>query len=135
MKLLPRKRHRTTPTLGALELDVLEIVWGVAPTTAQAVLEQLSRRRITLSTVQSTLERLTRKGLVDRAKQGRAYVYRPRISREQLIADLLRGVSEQIATGRMEPLLSGFLMLVDELDADAAGELRRHLLDRMEDDK
>jgi len=133
MNILPRKRRRTTPTLGALELDVLEIVWAGAPTTAQAILEQLSRRRISLSTVQSTLERLTRKGLVTRAKHGRAYVYRPHVSREELIADLLRGVSEQIATGRMEPLLSGFLMLVDELDADAAGDLRRHLLDRMRD--
>lgn len=28
---------------------MLELVWGVAPTTAQAVLEQLSRRRITLT--------------------------------------------------------------------------------------
>lgn len=135
MNILPRKRHRTTPTLGALELDVLELIWRVAPTTAQAMLEQLSRRRITLTTVQSTLERLTRKGLVARTKQGRAYVYRPRISREELIADLLRGVSDQIATGRMEPLLSGFLLLVDELDAESAGDLRRQLLKSLQDDK
>lgn len=134
MRLLPRKPRRTSPTLGTLELEVLEIIWGGAPTTAQAVLEQLRRRRITLTTVQSTLERLTRKALITRTKDGRAYVYRPRVSREELIADLLRGVSEQIATGRMEPLLSGFLMLVDELDEKAAGDLRQQLLDRMQDE-
>lgn len=84
---LYRKR---TPPLGDLERDVLEVLWRDGNADAQAIHERLADvRGVTLSTVQSTVERLTRKGLVARHKRGRAYCYTAPMSRETLLARLV----------------------------------------------
>ena len=59
----------SAPILGELELDVMESLWQLDQQTAQQVLDTLQSRGITLSTVQSTLERLVRKQLLKRRVQ------------------------------------------------------------------
>lgn len=76
------------PDLGRLELAVLDQLWQTAPLSALAVQQQLPTAT-SLSTVQSTLERLARKRLLIREKQGRAYVYAPALGRSQLIAQMV----------------------------------------------
>lgn len=103
------------PPLGSLELQVMDRAWRTAPVSAQdlhAALEQ--NRDITLSTVQSTVERLCRKGLLTREKQGRAYLYVPALERGALItrmlADLIGGLG-----GSAVPA-SGFVNTADPMD-------------------
>lgn len=68
----------------------MEVLWRHGASTAQAVHEQLAAARcVTLSTVQSTVERLSRKQLVHRKKHGRAYRYTALLSRENLLARLV----------------------------------------------
>lgn len=127
---LSRRRHRPRPpVLGELELAVLEILWRGSAATAQAIHDELAPRDITLTTVQSTLERLTRKALLARTKHGRAYRYRAVVTREALIASLLRALSDELATGRLEPLLGGFVALLEEAGDDAAAARLRAALD------
>jgi predicted transcriptional regulator len=97
------------PDLGERERDVLEVLWAHGEASAQQVLESLSGESISLSTVQSTLERLHRKQLISREKTGRAYRYVPLISRSQLIGGMLRDLAEDVAGGDLAPMLSGFL--------------------------
>ena len=63
-----KQRDDTMPILGALEIAVLQCLW-TAPgdLDARSLHDALAERRITLSTVQATVERLHRKGLVGRA--------------------------------------------------------------------
>lgn len=100
---------RRVPDLGERELDVLEVLWARGESSAQEVLEALPGRAVSLSTVQSTLERLYRKTLLDREKAGRAYRYQPCLTRAQLIGSLLRDLATDVAGGDIEPMLSGFL--------------------------
>jgi predicted transcriptional regulator len=126
-----RFSHRTTnraPALGALELKTLKLFWDAAAALeARAVQEELAPRRLSLSTVQATLERLHRKGLLARTKLGRAYVYSAAVTRESLIATLIRDVAARVAEGELEPVISGFVELVganpeflDQLESTAA---------------
>jgi predicted transcriptional regulator len=90
-------------------------------------------RGISLNTVQSTLERLARKDLLERSKQGHAYRYSARVSREQLIADLVNGVVGRLQ-GDAAASLMAFLDSAEGLD-DAAldrleAELRRRRKER-----
>jgi hypothetical protein len=62
-------------TLGERELRVMEILWKTPHLDARGVTGRLAGRKPSLSTVQSTLERLYRKGLAEREKQGSAYRY------------------------------------------------------------
>lgn len=81
------------PNLGDLEVAILEHVWTseeVSAKTAHAAIGEA--RGISLNTVQSTLERLYRKDLLERAKVGHAYRYAARVSREELVAALVHDV-------------------------------------------
>ena len=103
------------PVLGALELRVLKELWtGAGPKDARSILEALRERRIGLSTVQATLERLHRKGLLERRKVGRAYHYDAAVTRERLIAALIGDLVERYAEGELGPVIAGFVELVGD---------------------
>lgn len=109
-----KKRGETMPALGALEIAVLQRLWDTpGDLGAHALHDALAERRITLSTVQATVERLHRKGLVGRSKLGRAYRYRATVTRGGLIGALIRDLSQQLAAGELDPVVSGFMELVD----------------------
>lgn len=123
---LTRKPRDRMPDLGARELSVLEVLWERDSATAQDVLAALPGG-IALSTVQSTLERLSRKRLTARYKEGRAYRYRVTLSREQLIGGLLRDLANDLAGGRLAPMVSGFVQYVANETPAARSELKRAL--------
>ena len=97
------------PDLGERELDVLEVLWMGGQRSAQDVRNALPGAAVSLSTVQSTLERLHRKELLVREKAGRAYQYDAIVTRSQLIGCLLRDLADDVAGGDIAPMLSGFL--------------------------
>jgi len=115
-----RARART-PSLGERELAVLGVLWRASPLTAQQVLEDLPGRGVSLSTIQSTLERLHRKGVLERRKEVRAFVYAPRVERQDLVSSLLHDIADDIAGGDLATMLSGFMeFLGDERGRMAA---------------
>jgi predicted transcriptional regulator len=97
------------PDLGERELDVLEVLWAGGRRSAQEVRDALPGPVVSLSTVQSTLERLHRKELLRREKAGRAYRYEAQVTRSQLIGGMLRDLADDVAGGDVAPMLSGFL--------------------------
>src|SRR6266545_4001116 len=91
--------------LGDLETAVLEHVWAAGPCDVKAVHRTLgSRRGITLNTVQSTMERLFRKGLLVREKVSHAYVYSPRHTREAFVD--LAARTDEANLDRLERLIA-----------------------------
>ena len=71
--------------LGTLEQLVMDRMWSWGhPVAVREVLEDLQRERtLAYTTVMTVMDNLRRKGLLTRAKDGRAYVYRPAQTREQ----------------------------------------------------
>ncbi|MCG8316652.1 MAG: BlaI/MecI/CopY family transcriptional regulator [Pseudomonadales bacterium] len=110
-----KRNASKTPALGARELEVMEILWRNLPLTAHQIHEEMTdTANIALNTVQSTIERLFRKKLLSRTKEGRAYFYEAIVTKPQLISNLLRDISLEIAGGEIEPMISGFIDFVDE---------------------
>ena len=106
------------PQLGELELAVLESLWQREGLTARQLLEVLpANLQPSLSTVQTTLERLHRKELLHRQKRGHAYSYSPRLSRSALLGRLLGGVISQLHSGSLDPILSSFVEFADRIDS------------------
>lgn len=129
----PRSSAFPIPSLGELELAVLEHVWKAGEVTAKEAHAELGvSRGISLNTVQSTLERLARKDLLDRSKRGHAYRYSARVSREELIADLVGGVVGRLQ-GDAAASLMAFLDSVDGLDDEALARLEAELRRRREE--
>ncbi len=109
-----RGHSRRMPALGDLERRVLEHLWAAGVACAQSTHGQLaSERELSLSTVQSTLERLVRKQLLTREKAGRAFRYRPAVSRDHLTASL---VAELVASLRQPAAASGFVDVAQAVD-------------------
>ncbi len=103
--------------LGELELRVLEILWQRPHLDARQVREALGVLRApSLSTVQSTLERLYRKTYVDRLKQGHAYTYHASVTRSGLLGRILGDVIQLLHDGKMETILSSFVHAAVDLD-------------------
>jgi predicted transcriptional regulator len=121
--------RQRTPSLGERELAVLAVLWSDSPLTAQQVLDAMPDPDISLSTIQSTLERLHRKNVLSRQKQGRAFLYAPLMDRHALISSLLRDIADDLAGGELAPMVSGFIDFLGDdgsrfaslLDGDRAG--------------
>lgn len=121
--------RQRTPSLGDRELAVLDVLWSDSPLTAQQVLDAMPDPDISLSTIQSTLERLYRKSVLSRQKQGRAFLYAPLMDRQALISSLLRDIADDLAGGELAPMVSGFIDFLGDdgsrfaslLDGDRAG--------------
>jgi predicted transcriptional regulator len=68
-----------------LELECLKVLWTLGEGNVKDVREVLTQsRKLAYTTVMTILDRLVRKGGVERHKVGRSFVYAPLLSREVL---------------------------------------------------
>lgn len=108
--------------IGALEDEIMSFLWAVgAPCTPSQVHEAIAPE-LAYTTVMTVLSRLWRKGLLERERAGRAFVYAPISSEEVHRAEAMR--STLLEAGDPDAVLSSF---VEALDPGEIGTLRRLL--------
>jgi predicted transcriptional regulator len=114
--------------LGELERTVMEVLWarvdaGQGAATAREVGRALADDRdLAHTTVMTVLDRLAKKGFLQRERDGRAWRYRPVASREGYVAELMLGALD--LTGDRDAALAHFARSVS---GDEAEVLRRAL--------
>jgi BlaI family penicillinase repressor len=110
-----RSPRRAVLDLAPLELDCMNTLWPVGEATVREIRDLLAARRArAYTTIMTIMDRLARKGVVERRKAGRAYVYRPKLSAEDARAQALAQVVDNFFGGSREALLA-------ELDTAKAG--------------
>lgn len=126
---MKKSRHAqsTLPnTLGELELSVMDGIWQSRGLDAKQVHEHISLQHpSSLSTIQSTLERLVRKGLLQREKQRHAFLYTALVSRADLLGLLLKDVIRLLHDGRPDTILSSFVNVASNIDVSALDHLEQ----------
>ena len=115
---------RSKPQLTPLELQIMKVLWEIGPGTVQAVQEKLPGERLAYTTVQTMLNILQRKGKVKRKLQGKAYEYRPVLSRERALKDAVGDVLERMFGGSVEALLMS-LVKSRQLDAEKLAKVQQ----------
>ncbi|MGH0037881.1 MAG: BlaI/MecI/CopY family transcriptional regulator [Myxococcota bacterium] len=116
----PERSEFHVPRLGPLEIAVLDRLWDEGELDVQSAHRLVGASRgLARSTLHSTLERLVRKGLASRHKRGRAYAYRPVVTRREWITRALRHVLESIPGSRGAPALLSFVELADRAGEDS----------------
>jgi predicted transcriptional regulator len=123
-RLRPGKRGLEL-RLHALEAEIMDIVWarGLETFTVNDVLQVLGQRReIAYTTVMTTVARLFDKGLLAREREGKRYVYSPRVSRQTFLESTAREVLESSLD---EPSALALL-------AEKVSEATEHELDELE---
>ena len=86
---LKSKTKPDTTNLGHLERELMDHVWTLAEASVSAVHEKLDGR-LAYTTVMTTLDRLYKKGILERRKQGRAFLYSPRFSQQEFKQSLTK---------------------------------------------
>ncbi len=111
--------------LGSLESAVMEVVWEQgAPMTAREVCDRMTgARERAYTTIMTTMDRLHRKGLLVRRKEGAAWRYTPALSRSGFEKALADGLAAEILQVHQDAALSAFV--------DAAAQVDESLLDRL----
>jgi predicted transcriptional regulator len=120
--------------LGPLERKVLELLWGKGrAATVRHILPSFPA--LAYTTLMTTLDRLYRKGILVRCRRGRAFVYEPRCSREQMLNEFVSGqVADLLAASTARTAILSTLVhcvgrkdaaLLDDLDALVQAERTR----------
>ena len=91
-------------TLTPLELEIMQVLWDVGPCTVSEVQPKL-KADLAYTTVQTMLNVLLRKNKVKRVQEGRAYRYRPAVSRERASGSALSDLVKRMFGGSSEALL------------------------------
>lgn len=112
--------------LGELEKRVLQFLWETPDSDAKQVHAALTKRQGgTLNTIQSTLDRLFKKGLLSREKQGHAFYYCAKVGREELIAKLIQDVTGDFIEEGEDGLVAAFSSVSAALDDDKLLQLEK----------
>jgi predicted transcriptional regulator len=122
-----RPREVAVESLGKLERAVLNEVWRRHEVSVRDVYLAFDEL-IAYTTLMTTLDRLFKKKLLTRVKDGRAFVYLPAVSR----AEFEQGIREDVIEGLLghgadavEPLLACIVDTVSERDRELLDELER----------
>lgn len=128
----------TGPRLGPFERQLLGELWSRGNATVRELLED-GKIHQAYTTVMTTMDRLYKKGLLDRVAEGRAFRYTPRHTAEELLRGAaLAGIRQLLGSGDTSSLpLSYLVEALSAHDAQLLDELqllverkRRELKDR-----
>jgi predicted transcriptional regulator len=123
-----RPREVVCQTLGKLERQVMEAIWQRGGEVSVREIVNAFDDRFAYTTLMTTLDRLHKKGLLSRRKDGRAFIYSQRFSREEMEQGVARDVIEGLlgtdAAG-VEPMLACIVDAVSEHDRELLDELDR----------
>lgn len=123
-------RLRFSPTkdglvkvLGPLETEIMQILWHDKRSTVKKVHRKLSQQRdIAYTTVMTTMGRLAEKGVLDRHREGLAYVYTPAITEEEFVTMVVHQVLDGLMDDYSDMAVD---YMVDYLARNDPDELRR----------
>ena len=103
----------------------MEALWDAPPRSVRDVWKALRGRRPAYTTVMTTLDRLYRKGLLARTRDGLAYVYRPALTRDDYHRRVVAATVGELVASTGEPALAAFVDVAAELDEANLGRLER----------
>lgn len=99
--------RRALLDLAPLELDCMNTLWPMGQATVREIRDGLAARRPrAYTTIMTIMDRLARKGIVERRKVGRAYMYSPNLSADEARTQALGQVIENFFGGSKEALLA-----------------------------
>ena len=113
--------RKKSPTLTEAEYRLMAILWEKGPATVGEVVDVLGDPPLAYNTVLTTLRILEQKGYVRHKANGRAFIYRPVVDREDAQRDVVQHVVSRFFNNSPRELV---LNLIESEQVDAR-ELER----------
>lgn len=118
--------------LGELERAVMEVLWDRGePSVVRDVVRALASRDLAYTTVMTVLDRLEKKGVVRRQRDGRAWRYEAISTREGYIAQLMLDALD--LTGDRSAALTHFAMSVSKPEVEVLSKALKKAARRSDD--
>jgi predicted transcriptional regulator len=115
-------------SLGELEVAVCNSLWDAGQADVRTMHERIGiPRGIASNTIQSAMERMYRKGVLQRRKVSHAFVYAPAMSRAAFAAGVLDGVSAALGSAGAQPLRAAFVERAGKTDPATLDQLETML--------
>ena len=96
-------------SISEAEAVVMDVLWRQAPRSAEEILAEVGPTQAWQEgTVKSLLNRLLKKKAVKAERDGRRYLYAPRLTREQYVSQESKGLIDRLFDGRVAPLVAHF---------------------------
>ncbi|MDP3739736.1 MAG: BlaI/MecI/CopY family transcriptional regulator [Hyphomonadaceae bacterium] len=107
------------------EARVMEALWRDSPLSAEQVIAEVAKAQgWTEATVKTLLNRLLRKKAITAKRDGRRYLYRPRLKRPDYVAAESRDLLDRLFGGKLAPLIAHFSER-QEISEDEIAELKK----------
>jgi BlaI family transcriptional regulator, penicillinase repressor len=98
-----------SPRLTRYELELMDVLWKRGTGTVQEVCDEL-QRPLAYTTVMTTLRLLHgKKKVLKRVKRGRAHVYQPIVSRDEISRSVIQDLQDVLFADRLPSLVLGLL--------------------------
>jgi predicted transcriptional regulator len=112
--------------LGALEERLMEVLWQGAPLTVREVISRLGGKPApAYTTVMTTLDRLYKKSLLLREKDGTAFRYRAAMSRDEYHRRIVEATVGRLIDESADPVLAAFVDVAATVDEANLERLER----------
>jgi predicted transcriptional regulator len=114
-----------------LEYDILAKLWELGVGSVRELHEQLGQRDgLVYTTTAKVVDRLREKGLIDRQPRGRAFIYRPRVAREDVESARARKAVSRLFGAAPHAAVAALVDAVDAVDPKLLDELERIVIAR-----
>ncbi|NVB80705.1 MAG: BlaI/MecI/CopY family transcriptional regulator [Kofleriaceae bacterium] len=116
---------RAMRALGELEERLMSILWDESPLSVRDVCARLKRTKLAYTTVMTTLDRLHKKGLLARTKEGNAFLYVPAMDRTEYQRRVVEAALGPMFEDGAAPVLAAFVDVAAKVDEGNLAQLER----------
>ena len=120
-----------------LELEILKVLWDESPLPVREVrarLEEDADRPLAHSSVITMLNIMHRKGFLRRRKQGKAFLFSPKMAKDDVTGRMMGDLVARAFDGSPTAMVLNLLETAD-LDADELAEIRRLITRKSKEQK
>ena len=120
-----------------LELEILKIVWDESPLAVRDVrerLEQRAGRPLTHSSVITMLNIMHRKGFLTRRKEGKSFLFAPKIAQEKVTGHIVGDLLARLFGGRPSAMMLNLLETA-ELEPAELDDIKKLIARKVKEQK
>ena len=127
-------KEKTSP-LSAAQFDIMSVIWSQGEAAVTQVCKAINggrKRKLRRTTIQVQMSRLEKKGWLTHRTEGRTFLYRALVSRDEALAFIARDVTNRIFGGSCADLVKA-LFKNQKISGEEIKRLRAVLDEAKED--
>ena len=115
--------------LDDLQLRIMQVLWSKGEAGVRDIQEHLKRkedRELAITTLNTVLQRLYKRGIVNYRKEGRQYIYRAEVTEKETQSSMASSLINKLFKGKSSVLVN-HLLESSAFDSDELEELKQKI--------